>query len=1305
MPLNKTEISRTSGELKAPQNNFPQEIQEPKEPEGLEEAITKILQDSLKSIKDETDFLNKIAQIKKEEEILHENLSSAKDAKINQIEKTISELLKTTEPIDSRESLKRLNSMADQLDITLNEIDSLKPEDTDDHINKELFPKVEFEEQSADDINYLTSIKELKEELEKFGSDFDQLKANLESEIRELKQKNADLQRLLDQSSANNDRITELEDEKSLIKKNLVDSEEIMNEYKIRVDDLTTQLVANAQALEHKESQLKELRKKFEEAEKLKNEIETLQKSHSALQIKYDRLKETLQVKIEEISERTNKIQRIQQQLNLEKKEVENLSQKITASENNTQSLEKQLEELKLQENPMPIQHSPIDETIYADSSLNNQTKSPDEVSPTHSHSSLHASTNSSTAQTPNSSTDAPLNIFFPNADSSRGENSGFVDLTSSSSSNLSSLESSDGNLDRTDAKASNRFKEESEYTDGVDQSLFINPLGASNPSSSSGMNRSQSLPDLGTKFSRKKGALEQQIDSLLSAHEFNNQLRSALALQLKKHYETAFSTELNRSNYSDIAKPPLFPESELNKLNQLADNTVARLLNDEDAKEEIREALFQIVSQDEGEEVDVLSPENAANNFLKLLDPYTLLNLGKYQLSSQIIQGTVEDNNTNAQKYAELLNALREECFSPAAKKNIKQTIQTSLENAFSGISELNKTNIANIASRLVDETLNPENALKTLEKTKVNNSSDSNSLIQDTKTSLIQQCDKEIKHIIDTNFADIIIDNILKKINNDEDLSDDEIQIIPLELQYAESKKEFESGLRVNYPHLSSDYESKVNDNVFKTLRLTSRKKALTDINQAIPQDNEIIDLDAEAWLEKKLQLITGKPISLEHIELEKEQKNLLDELSSSLHLSTLYDIAITGKTIPDLTQEIEKASQAQSSAAEQVNQIFQEINKKQAAYPKLIDDEAIAGFRANLNQHLENLSIELKVSEEAAKILLMRINQRLKNDINKWDLFNEKLQKEITNDILTNQNGFAFDETDTEKLVHHAMLVLRNNYPNDTVKKREQWLKDITLLHIFSKKLLAFSQKIEINKTKFLDLKKLKEQDPASQALNEKMSDVWLPKNCSIVASSFDPSFAARQPVDNGFTVDIIFYKQNAPKLNQTLTFSQTLPDKKEQKWSVSRIDDTRLVYQTHKPWFDVIKSIKHTAGKAMTYVRANNDKQFNAEEEVLFTQLTHAVNSSKSKICKITISKNCPKRKERFIRCFIDNHNKNKSDAVPILECQDNDRLKMHKDDKVNMLNKIKTVSNLHDKEMENANKQSNELVNHRIRPRG
>ncbi|MGC1854746.1 MAG: hypothetical protein WA659_05165 [Candidatus Aquirickettsiella sp.] len=1150
--------------------------------------------------------------------------------------------------------------------------------------NQELNKQIKVKDQQ---IKNLT--EQDQQEISSLAQEQIKLNKKLKTAQSELEKSKLEITRLQSELKEKKDNITKLEDEKKQHVESLIvlnkDLGDLQAELETTRENSTKIQAKLDQANQNLTQSKEEIDKLFNDNKKLKNKIKILQQNDSDLQNKCDTLEETVNTKTKEIDDLKNRIGEIQQQLKLKKIEVDNLSKQITASENNKQILEQQLQELKDKESRMPpIQDAP---DVSLDLHLNNINKKSEEVSPSLSDSSSSLSTTSPTHTSASVHSHSP----FHSASSLSEDDSGLANSAFSlnhSSPLILPRSQSLPNFIITSESIPVRTHSDSTNSDLIN---FTN----SGPS-----------PTL-IKGGMSMSFIQEQIDSFLSNSEFKNYLINRLAAEFEAAYVDAFRFLLDMPEYSGVDSASLLAsKSESKQCNLLINDAVTRMLSNEATQKEIKNALTLFVSQ-AGQ--SSLSIEETAEKLLVEISNDNFIGINQqtkenYNESYQILLQASKDNKSNAQQYVALLKLCGEQILSAEKKEDAKSYIINDFKNGLNAInvnSDEYREKIKNTASKLTTEIFNTENMLKALEKAKVNNL-DSNDQLNETKNILNNQRDEKIKNIIEDNFAYIFIDCILEKINNGVRLSDDEIQKIPSELQYADTVNEFVSGLQVKYPHLSAFEED---DNNFKQLRLISRKKTLSAINQTLINDNEIIDLDSDAWLEKKLQLITGKSISLELFKLEKEQENLLNELRSTLHLSTLYDIAITSKTISELTNEIDKVNKAQLSAAEQISQIFQEIDRKQAAYPKLIDDKAFAGFRANLNQHLENSSINLEVDEEAAKILLMGINQRLKKDISKWGLLDNKFQKEITNDILINLKDLGFDKSKIETLVHHAMLVLRNNYPNDTVKKREQWLKDITLLHLATKELLAFSGKIEKNKAKFLDLKELKKQDPASQDPKEKISDVYLPRSCTLVANSSDSNFVPRDPVKNGFTVDTIFYKQNALEINQTLTFSQTLRNNKEIKWSVSRIDDTCLTYQTHKSWFDVIKSIKHSADNAMTYTRSNTDRQFNVEEEVLFTQLKHAINCSKSKICKITISKDCSKQKERFIRCFINYHNKNKSNAEPILECQDNDTLKIHEEDRINMMNKFETVSNIHAKELENVKKQSTELVNRHIRPRG
>lgn len=1120
------------------------------------------------------------------------------------------------------------------------------------------------------------NIKKLQEDLKDSSSQVSELQKKLAEKTENIKKLAQEKKQLAENFTTLNKDLGNLKVELQTTKESLTKSHGELDE-------------ANKKLTQSKE----EAGKLSNDNNKLKLDIEIYRNIHSELEIKYASLEKDIKEKNEEIKKSDDQITKNSQQLQNSKQEVEGLATRLKEAEQNTQSLEEQLRELKNKETAMPnTKENLINfETPLLDKNgldqINLKTNLQGEND--------SSSGNSSGPSTPHGSNEKINSLFGHLSPFNQGPgNSG---------------NASDGG-DSLIGNAHDEFGPESSLSSNEDKQPKTNLT-----------NSATSMP-----------TQEQPIDNLLSDPEFKNHLTRTLAARLENLYKKALTDELNLP--IENSDRLLLQPSEVSKRQLLAGDTVDHLLNNEDTKKEIKEALTQIIS--ESEEENLLYPENAAKEFLDIFIKLNSFSApADYPKCYDRLLNSLDANKANAQAYVALLKLCDEQILSPQMKQSASIYIQTQLENGLTAINinpEEYREAIIRAASGFVNEILNPRNMLEALEAAKVSLPNSSN-LLQTTKDILSKQCNAKIKSIIEDNFAHIFIDGILEKINNGVKLSADEIQKLPPQLQYADTVNDFELGLKSEWPNLNYfNASAALREKCFRTARSLLRINALGPLTQLNPEEllEEINHHDAEAWLEKKLQLITGKPVNLELVQLEKEQKNSINELSSSLHLSTLYDIAITGKSIPDLIQEIEKVSKIQLSAAEQVSQIFQDIDTKQAAYPELIDDQEFVDFVDNLNQPPEEQDKALpKINADQATILLMRINQELAK--NKWAFAYNKTDKEIISDSLVNisqQEIFNFTKDESKELIVLAWKVLCKN-PNDdlkkikqwlkltlekreqglkdTLKKREHWLKDITLHYIATKELLAFSKKIEKNKAKFIDLKELKETNPESSGSNEKISDVYLPTSCTIVANSSDPDFSAHLPVeDESFKIDTIFYKQNALKINQTLTFSQTLLNKNEQTWSVSRIDDTRLVYQTHKSWLDSVKNLRLSADNLMTYVRSNSDKQFNAEEEVLLTQLTHAVNSSKNKICTITLPKNCPKRKERFIRCFIDNHNKNKSDKEPILECRDNDKLKMHKAEKINAMNKIQNAFELNRKELENANTLSKEVVNRRpIRPRG
>lgn len=1081
-----------------------------------------------------------------------------------------------------------------------------------------------------------TNIKELADQMQQKNDDLQEIQNKLSTE---LTNKQKELNKLISELRSKNQTIVQLKND--------------LEKTKNKLPALTEELQDLKTELETTNFNLSKAYKTLEESEKFSdNRADELQKNYNDLQKKYDTLEQELQDKATEKNDLSNKIKKIQHQLETKQLEIESLKKVKQSSKNKIQTLEEQLLELK-KEDSMPEEHMPLNEEIYVKpSSINLNQDSKSITSPKH-----ELGSNPSLA-----SLDSPT-------PSSSAENLSNFSNSLEDVSNKSHENSSD-NLNNTHTEISNESEEDQSLSDAesLDPRRNFIPENVSNIT----------IPNQ-----------KNQIDDLVEL-EFKNQFGNALETQLKKDYETEFTAML-----SGLVNAPLFPESELNKLKKSVEETVYNLFNNVKSSLEIKRFLnqFYLLNED----------ENSAEKFLDLFKLNTLVDVGEYPHCNSKIQKTLNENIVNAKEYAKLLNELENQCLSPEAKKSFRQTIQANLAKAFKGISENDKLEIANVASQLIDKTLIQENVLIALERAKTNGLLINSDLIAATKEILAKQCNMEIKKHMENHYADIIMDNILDKIKNKKNLSDIEIQAIPSELQYVNSEKEFIYGLRLKF-HLSDDFENKLDEASFKDLRLLLRKKSLTDINKIFPENKEIIDLDATAWLEEKLKIITNKSVSLEQIKLEKEQNNLLKELNATLQDSILYDIAITPKSITELTKEIEKSNQIQLTVVDQINKIFSEIEIKQINYPNLLDNTDIPGFTANLNQHLENNSISLQINNVQAKILLEGINRRLKKDISKWNLLSHSFQKEIANDILSNLEGsnFDLDELNTEKLVTHALSVLRGNYANDALKKRELWLKDIALLYATTQELCHFSQKIEINRTKFEDLLALKKADASNQeeskTKNKIPSAVYLPHSCAIVADSFNPTLSEELSKTSDFKIlDGAFYKQDALQPNQMLTFSQTLRNGQEQKWSVTRVNETCLAYKIHTPWLNIVNNIKDGIGNTMAYVRSNNAKELSGHEEVMFTQLTHAVNSSSSSICTITIGKNCSREKEKFIRLVVNkfNQQQHQSGKKTIL-MNANDKLKMHSVDKATTYDKINKAQSFSEN-INNQVKQANEIV--------
>lgn len=538
------------------------------------------------------------------------------------------------------------------------------------------------------------------------------------------------------------------------------------------------------------------------------------------------------------------------------------------------------------------------------------------------------------------------------------------------------------------------------------------------------------------------------------------------------------------------------------------------------------------------------------------------------------------------------------------------------------------------------------------------------------------------------------IYIDRIFKKINNGEALSDNEIQKIPPELQYANSADDFWLGLKSFKPDLN---ESTVFDGIecFQTTRSLLRKNALgirndQNLNSEIIRD--IKNLDAEAWLKKKLEIMTGgKSIDLE-LDTDK-QNDLNDKFKKLFPLSPIEDMAITHKSVDKLIEELEKTHNFINKKTATRFKKFSEVETQLAAYPPLVNDNAFDEFIANLNEYLPNL---LKVNDAQAKVLLAGIERDLENDAFKWYLdsphYNYKFGKGVSKNILDNKDNsqFEFDKDETLELVMKTLRVLHKNHAlKETLDKRKKWQTNIKLSHLFIQNLESFNREINSRVGKLKEMLFLKQPDVNNNLATDTEAkgpgDVYLPHSCSIIPNS-DQSYT----LSPNFTMKLDgFYKQNALKVGETVTFKQTLSDVQKRNWSVTRTDDKCLAYETHKPWKDVKNNVKERFNCETTY-----------SKEVSFAQMIHGVNSFKEgSICTVEFPK-CSNDMEKKLRLFMAAYNELRNNKGPILVGTPNPKLQMKRKDIDAVKNEIKDKLNLYANELSDTTEKLKDDTIHR-----
>lgn len=855
------------------------------------------------------------------------------------------------------------------------------------------------------------------------------------------------------------------------------------------------------------------------------------------------------------------------------------------------------------------------------------------------------------------------------------------VDLTDLGNSNSISNEEqlkSKADLNRIDSSSSGNFSgASSSRTSSEDLNIFPdNPLKDND--SSTKLHRSSSSPEM--QFNGGKGI-------------------GATLEEIKQGVNDAFKQE----NHQTII------EAFINKFLQIATDAANKILNDnvnnilphfepglkKIASDQITRLIFPYLNTPNFKtkiSENIYTNKLIASNYLEEVTNSTESIFASLEIkeSAQNYKDNISDQGKN------LLIELCIENLQTNEKEGFLELAKNSLERQATE-NHLLVTEYTEIIQRtteeLVTELLKTNNLQNTLEDT-IKQPLDGLNLLTASKQKLQDQLVQQIRHNFDHYFPNLHIDPILEKINNGEALSDAEIAKLPSELQYAGTTEEFVSGLRVKYPNLSSSYENKINEDAFKQLRLILRKNALNTLRLAAYEDQEIFDLSAKNWLEKKLQQITKKSISLKLDE--KDQTDLDNNFQKYFRLSSLEDMAITHKSIDELKNELKKLHDFKLKITTELSKAFSEIESKLLMYPNLINVDG--SFQANLNNSLSANFPKLRstdkypiLSDEQILILLDKINQHVKNDVSKWSLFNNnKMVQEIANNIISDSTNPFESSTDIQKLVSDSLAILYKCHDlQETLEKRKYWDSDIQHQYALTQKLKSsshFNQMIENRISKLEELLNLKEND-AEENLKALPKKVYLPNKCRIIPNfEFDSS-----DTDEYYLQTDNFYKQEALKVGKTITFSQKLSNEDECKWSATLNTEKCLSFKTQKKRFRREKS----------YL-----------QEVSFAQMVYSVNSFKdAKTCTLNFG-NCSQNMKERLYLFAKAYNElrledNVLQKRPKINCNIKNPLNLDKAKIAAVKEEIKAQLNLHSHELEDiSTKLKDDTIRHQIiRSRG
>lgn len=353
------------------------------------------------------------------------------------------------------------------------------------------------------------------------------------------------------------------------------------------------------------------------------------------------------------------------------------------------------------------------------------------------------------------------------------------------------------------------------------------------------------------------------------------------------------------------------------------------------------------------------------------------------------------------------------------------------------------------------------------------------------------------------------------------------------------------------------------------------------------------------------------------------------LADTRKKSSERFTFSDLelaAVTHKSADQLNEEIDRLNKLLTSLNTIHKQQLDKIKEKLLACVSPFDN--YDGLSINLNN---NESFEFTKEQKQALIhaIVQHIIKNNINNPNKWGLSSfggrdiDLIFKNIPIDLLSIVSN--------KRIISAAIKSLYISCQSAINERREDWQAIQVYYHRHIEGIGPLCSKMEARIAILEDMQQQKQEDSDS---------VYLPNNCRIIYSAEELS----QPVFQAS--GSLFHRKDELKVRESVTYSQSLTNNKQQVWSVTRTTEQCLEYKT--------------PGKSNSWY-----KDFSASPaEVVFTQMLDAVNSfNGSKVVHFSFA-HCSKDLEIKYRIFIMAYNELGLDTK--LYCNANNKIKIPSD---------------------------------------